>query len=128
MSYTIQQQVDGQFDDVVESTIAALQDEGFGVLCDIDVESTFAEKLDVDYRKYRILGACNPELAYEGLEEEIDLGTLLPCNVVVYENDDGEVIVSAVNPGQLVGITGNENLESLSAEVTQRFERVLDSL
>lgn len=128
MSYTIQQQVDGQFDDVVESTIAALQDEGFGVLCDIDVEATFAEKLDVDYRKYRILGACNPKLAYEGLEEEIDLGTLLPCNVVVYENDDSEIIVSAVDPGQLVGITGNENLESLSAEVTQRFERVLDAL
>ncbi|ELZ32564.1 hypothetical protein C474_07082 [Halogeometricum pallidum JCM 14848] len=128
MSYTTQKQIDGQFDDVVERTISALEDEGFGVLCDVDVQATFAEKLDEEFRQYRILGACNPQLAFQGLEEEIELGALLPCNVVVYEGDDGTVVVSAVDPGQLVGIAGNSDLDSIAEDVSERFERVLDSL
>ena len=128
MSYTTQQRVDGQFDDVVARTTAALKDEGFGVLCDIDVEATFAEKLGEGFRRYRILGACNPGLAYEALEEELDLGALLPCNVVVYEDDDGEVVVSAVDPGRLVGITDNPALDGVAEDVGERFERVLDAI
>ncbi|WP_415383432.1 DUF302 domain-containing protein [Halosimplex sp. TS25] len=145
MEYTMQQQVDGEFDDVVERTIDALGEEGFGVLCDIDVRATFEEKLDEEFRRYRILGACNPSLAFEGLEAEIELGALLPCNVVVYERsetgsdsdsasgdepraDDGEVVVSAVDPEQLVGIAGNDELDSIATEVGDRFERVLGSL
>lgn len=128
MGYTIQKRVDGSFDDVVEKTVAALEEEGFGVLCDIDVRATFAKKLDKEYRQYRILGACNPQLAYEGLEEEIELGALLPCNVIVYEEDDGTTVVSAVDPTQLVGITDNPDLDSISEDVSDRFERVLDSL
>ncbi|QLG62103.1 DUF302 domain-containing protein [Halorarum salinum] len=128
MSYTTQKQVTGSFDDVVERTIDALEDEGFGVLCDIDVRATFAEKLDEEFRNYRILGACNPQLAYQGLEAEIELGALLPCNVVVYEADDGDVVVSAVDPEQLVGITDNPELDSISEDVAGRFERVLDAL
>ncbi|WP_123538443.1 DUF302 domain-containing protein [Halosimplex salinum] len=128
MEYTVQQQVDGEFDDVVERTIDALGDEGFGVLCDIDVRATFAEKLDEEFRRYRILGACNPALALEGLEEEIELGALLPCNVVVYERDDGDVVVSAVDPERLVGLAGNDELDSIAEEVGDRFERVLGSL
>ncbi|WP_225336607.1 DUF302 domain-containing protein [Halomicrobium urmianum] len=128
MGYTTQQQVDGEFDDVVERTIDALSDEGFGVLCDIDVRATFEEKLDEEFRRYRILGACNPPLALEGLEEEIELGALLPCNVVVYETDEGDVVVSAVDPVQLVGLTGNDELDSIAEEVSDRFERVLGSL
>ncbi|WP_049980077.1 DUF302 domain-containing protein [Halolamina rubra] len=128
MEYTLQQQVDGEFDDVVDRTVEALGDEGFGVLCDIDVQATFAEKLDEEFRQYRILGACNPGLAFEGLGEEIELGALLPCNVVVYEDEDGTVAVRAVDPERLLDVTGNDDLEAIGAEVHDRFERVLDSL
>ncbi|MDS0292615.1 DUF302 domain-containing protein [Halogeometricum luteum] len=128
MSYTTRKQVDGQFDDVVDRTVGALEDEGFGVLCDVDVQATFAEKLDEEFRRYRILGACNPQLAFEGLQEEIELGALLPCNVVVYEGDDGSVTVSAVDPGRLVGMADNSDLDSIAEDVSERFERVFDAL
>ncbi|MFC4360517.1 DUF302 domain-containing protein [Halobium salinum] len=128
MNYTTRKQVDGQFDEVVERTISALEDEGFGVLCDIDVQATFAKKLDEEFSQYRILGACNPQLAYQGLGAEIELGALLPCNVVVYEAEDGSVVVSAVDPAQLVGITDNPDLDSIAEDVSERFERVLESL
>ena len=128
MDYTNGKRVDGEFDDVVDRTTNALAEEGFGILCDIDVRATFAEKLDQEFRQYRILGACNPELAYQGLEDEIELGALLPCNVIVYETDDGSITVSAVDPGQLVGITDNPDLDPIAADVADRFERVLDAL
>ncbi|WP_248897118.1 DUF302 domain-containing protein [Haloplanus halobius] len=128
MVYTIQLSVSGDFDRVVETTIDALKDEGFGVLCDIDVQATLKEKLGEEFRQYRILGACNPTLAHEGLSEEVELGALLPCNVIVYETDDGEVMVSAVDPQQLVGIANNEALDEVANEVHDRFERVLASV
>jgi len=124
MDYTIQTSVTGEFDDVVDATNAALKDEGFGVLCDIDIQATLKEKLDKEFRQYRILGACNPPLAYDGLTEEIELGALLPCNVIVYE-DAGAITVSAVDPEQLVGIADNDALDSIASEVTERFDRVL---
>jgi len=128
MGYTTQQRVAGSFDDVVNATVDALGDEGFGVLCDIDVQATFAEKLDEEFRQYRILGACNPGLAREGLDDEIELGALLPCNVIVYEDEgeDGAVTVSAVDPAQLVGIADNPALDSIATDVSDRFERVLE--
>ena len=125
MSYTIQTKIDGEFDDVVDATNAALKDEGFGVLCDIDIQATLKEKLGEEFRQYRILGACNPPLAYEGLSVETELGALLPCNVIVYENDDGVIVVSAVDPEQLVGIADNDALDSVATEVSERFDRVL---
>ncbi|WP_254538801.1 DUF302 domain-containing protein [Halomarina litorea] len=128
MTYTTQTEVDRPFDDAVDRTISALEEEGFGVLCDIDVRATFAEKLGEEFRQYRILGACNPQLAYEGLESEVELGALLPCNVIVYERDDGTVVVSAVDAGQLVGITDNPELDPIAEDVSDRFERVLGSL
>ncbi|GGM63610.1 uncharacterized protein (DUF302 family) [Halarchaeum rubridurum] len=128
MSYTLDADVDGSFEDVVARTEDALAEEGFGVLCDVDVEATFAAKLDVDFRKYRILGACNPPLAHEGLEAEPGLGALLPCNVVVYEADDGTVAVRAVDPVVLLESVDNPALDEVATEVRERFERVLDSL
>lgn len=128
MGYTRQSTVTADFADVVDATIAALGDEGFGVLADIDVQATFAEKLGEEFRQYRILGACAPALAHEGLNEEIELGALLPCNVVVYENDDGDIVVSAVDPQRLVGITDNESLDDIATEVDDRFERVLSAV
>ncbi|WP_076608131.1 DUF302 domain-containing protein [Natronorubrum thiooxidans] len=128
MSYTTNKRVDGAFDDVVGMTIDALEDAGFGVLCDIDVQATFATKLEEEFRQYRILGACNPGLAHQGLEEDLDLGTLLPCNVVVYEDDAGDVIVSAVDPGQLLAVADNPALESISDDANDRFEQAFESL
>ena len=128
MEYTIQTVVTGEFDDVVDTTIAALEDEGFGVLCDIDIQATLKEKLGEEFRQYRILGACNPSLAYEGMTEEIELGALLPCNVIVYETDDGDIGVSSVDPQRLVGIADNDALDSIATEVTERFERVLSAV
>ncbi len=128
MTYTLDTHVDGEFDDVVSETIDALEDEGFGVLCDIDVQATFAEKLDEEFRQYRILGACNPQLAHQGLEDDIDLGTLLPCNVVVYDGDDGNIVVSAVNPERLINVTDNPDLDPIGEDAHERFERALESL
>ena len=125
MTYTITTTIDAQFDDVVTAVTTALQDEGFGILCDINVKTTLKEKLDVDVDQYRILGACNPPLAHEGLVEEPDLGALLPCNVIVYETDGGDVVVSAVDPQQLVGITENPDLDEIAVDVHERFERVI---
>jgi uncharacterized protein (DUF302 family) len=118
------------FDHVVERTEAALSEEGFGVLCDIDVRAAFSERLDLDeaFRQYRILGACNPALAHEALGEETTLGALLPCNVVVYETDDGTVGVSAVDPVALLGVTDDADLTHIAENVRERFERVLASV
>lgn len=128
MDYTIQTSVSGDFGEVVDTTIGALEDEGFGVLCDIDVQATLDQKLGEEFRQYRILGACNPALAHEGLTEEIDLGALLPCNVIVYETDDGDIQVSAVDPQQLVGIADNSALDSIATEVGNSFERVIEAV
>lgn len=128
MSYTLDKRVDGEFDDVIEQTTNALSDEGFGILCDIDVQQTLKKKLDEEFRQYRILGACNPPLAHQALEEELQLGTLLPCNVVVYETDDGETGVSAVDPEVMLSVVDNPELDSIAVDVRERFERVLDEL
>ncbi|GAB3315733.1 DUF302 domain-containing protein [Haloplanus salinarum] len=123
-------ELSGDFDHVVDRTEAALSEEGFGVLCDIDVRAAFAEKLDLDetFRQYRILGACNPALAHEALGEETKLGALLPCNVVVYETDDGTVGVSAVDPTTLLGVVDDADFDHLADDVRERFERVLASV
>lgn len=128
MAYTLDRTVSGNFDDVVEETIAALEEEGFGVLCDIDVQATLKKKLDADFRQYRILGACNPEQAHQALQEELLLGALLPCNVIVYETDDRAVGVSAVDPGQLVSVADSGALDDIATDVQDSFERVLDEV
>ena len=123
--YTIDETVDGSFEETVERTVDALADEGFGILCDIDVQATLDEKLGEDFRQYRILGACNPPLAHQALEEELRLGALLPCNVIVYETDDGRVGVSAVDPGRMLSVVDNPDLDPIADDVTERLERVL---
>ncbi|GAA0657280.1 DUF302 domain-containing protein [Salarchaeum japonicum] len=128
MSYTLDKRVGGAFDEVVEQTMDALSEEEFGVLCDIDVQQTFAEKLDAEFRQYRILGACNPPLARDALGEEPQVGALLPCNVVVYETDDGDIGVSAVDPEVMLSVVDNPDLDGIAADVRERFERVLDAL
>ncbi len=106
-----------------------LQKEGFGVLTEIDVKATLKQKLDVDFRPYRILGACNPQLAYQALSAETDIGLLLPCNVVVYEgNEEGTSVVGILDPGVLLGLTGRDDINHLADEVRTRLSRVLDAL
>ena len=106
---------------------ALLKDEGFGVLTRIDVPQTLREKLGVDFRRYLILGACNPKLAHEALQAEPDIGLMLPCNVIVYEAD-GATVVGLVNPAAMVEATGNTRLCSVSAEAGTRLRRVRDRL
>lgn len=120
--------VEGEFDDVVEQTTSVLSDEGFGVLCDIDVQQTLKKKLDAEFRQYRILGACSPQLAKQALEAELQLGTLLPCNVIVYETEDGGVGVSAVDPEVMLSVVDNPDLNEIAADVRDRFDRVLADL
>ena len=106
-----------------------LKKEGFGVLTEIDVRSTLKEKLGVDFRPYRILGACNPPLAHRALSEEVDIGLLLPCNVVVYAGDEaGTSVVAVLDPVRQLGLTGRSDLVPLAEDVKARMKRVLDAL
>jgi len=124
--YTIRYRADRPFDEAVAAVTDALAGEGFGILCDIDVRATLAEKLGAEFRQYRILDACNPPLAHEAMEAEPELGALLPCNVIVYETDDGGVGVSAVDPGELLSVVDNDALDPIADEVAERLDRALD--
>jgi uncharacterized protein (DUF302 family) len=104
----------------------ALKAEGFGILCDIDVEATMREKLGIDFRPYRILGACNPPLAYRALSAEPQLGLLLPCNVVVQEVD-GRAVISAIDAPKMMGMIGNDALHEIADDANARLDRVLGS-
>jgi uncharacterized protein (DUF302 family) len=110
------------------ATTAALKQEGFGVLTEIDVQATLKAKLDVDYSPYLILGACNPQLAYQGLQAEPELGLLLPCNVIVYDNGDQTSTVSIVDPIQMLSVVHHPALEPIATEANARLRRVLDHL
>ena len=116
------------FDDAIERTIAALKNEGFGVLTEIDVKSTLKKKLDVDFRQYKILGACNPTLAHQALSNEIMIGLLLPCNVVVFEEDDETVTVSLVNPKEMFKVVDNPEMASLADQVDTKIKNVFQAL
>ncbi len=117
------------FDEAVRRTREALAAEGFGVLCDIDVQKTLKTKLDVDFRRYVILGACNPPLAHRALTTDSDIGLLLPCNVVVYESDEpDETVIAAIDPIEQLGITARPELEPVARAVGQRLKRVLEAV
>lgn len=128
MTYTIDRTVTGNFNDVVDRVIAALKEEGFGILTDIDVRATLANKLGVEFRPYRILGACNPSMAHQALQMESRIGAMLPCNVVVQQLPDGGVEVSAVDPVASMGPIGNPELGKVAAVVREKLERVIASL
>jgi uncharacterized protein (DUF302 family) len=116
------------FDQLVDRTIAALKDQGFGVLTDIDVKDTLKKKLDVDVSRYRILGACNPKLAHLAMQAERFLGLLLPCNVVVMEGEDGGNLVSAIDPAAMFSMVDNDALQPVADQVGQKLKTVIDNI
>ncbi len=116
------------FDEVIESVTAALTAEGFGVLTEIDVKATFKKKLDVDFRNYRILGACNPVFAFKALEAEDKIGTMLPCNIVVQQVSDTQVEVAAVDPVASMQAIENNKLTDTAQEIRSKLERVIIEL
>jgi len=128
-SYCQKRTVALPFEQALAKTREALSVEGFGILSEIDVRATLQKKLQVEFRPYTILGACNPPLAHKALTAERDIGVLLPCNVVVYEDDDpGESVIAAVDPEVSLGRVGNTELAPLAKEVKQRLGRVLDAV
>ena len=115
------------YEQTLAAVTEALKAEGFGILTEIDVRSTLKKKLDVDFGKYTILGACNPQFAYKALQAEREIGLLLPCNVIVYEDGDGSV-VSAIAPIAAMGMVDNPELESIARQVDVKLRRVIASL
>lgn len=128
MDYTIDRIVTGDFDDIVARTIAALKAQGFGILTDIDIQATLKARLNVEFRPYRILGACNPPFAHRALQFESNIGAMLPCNVVVQQRPDGQMEVSAVNP--LVGMEriGNSQLTEIARQVEAMLRLAVGSV
>jgi uncharacterized protein (DUF302 family) len=116
------------FDEALIRVPDALKSEGFGVLTEIDVQGTLKQKLGVEFRRYKILGACNPPFAYEALQSDLEIGILLPCNVVVYENDDGHAAVLAMDPTKTMAVTGHPKLTELAAVVAAKLNRAIERL
>lgn len=130
LKYGFSKTMSAPFDEALERTREALKTEGFGVLSEIDIKEKLKEKLGVDFRRYVILGACDPPLAHKSLQEEIDIGLLLPCNVVVYEGErEGESVVAAVDAKAMLSVVrSNPTLDAVSVEVNERLRRVLDKV
>ncbi len=116
------------FEQVIENVKAELAKEGFGVPSEVDMQKTFKMKLDINFRKYRILGACNPEYALKAVESEKNIGVLLPCSVIVQEHENGDVEVAAVDPLASMMAVTNPTVQEIATEITRRLERVIENL
>ena len=128
MSYYFAKTVKTNFEDTLTKVEEELKKESFGVLTEIDVQATLKKKLDVDFRKYKILGACNPPFAHKALTAEDKIGVLLPCNVIVQELDDNKVEVAIVNPIDSMQSVKNEALSEIASEITEKLKRVLENI
>ncbi|MCZ7574397.1 MAG: DUF302 domain-containing protein [Ardenticatenaceae bacterium] len=122
--YAFRARLNLPYEQAIEKVTAALKTEGFGVLTEIDVQATLKKKLDVDFRRYIILGACNPALAYQALNAELEIGLLLPCNVIIYE-DGGDSVASIVDPIAMLGVVDNPEMDPVAREAQARLQRVI---
>ncbi len=125
MKYYFNKTIEGSFEKVCQRVVEGLKKEGFGVLTEIDVQETLKKKLDVDFRKYKILGACNPSFAYKALQTEDKIGIMLPCNVIVQEIDEDEIEVAAVDPIVSMQAVQNPNLEGIALQVQEKLKKVI---
>lgn len=128
MSYYFSKVLDVSFEEAIDKVTRELKEEGFGILTEIDVKETFKKKLDVNFRKYRILGACNPQMAHKAISAESKIGTMLPCNVIVQETEAGKTEVSAVDPVASMSAIDNEELGSIAQEVRSKLKTVIERL
>jgi uncharacterized protein (DUF302 family) len=127
ISYGYKKHVDGRYEQTIARVKNELKKEGFGVLSEIDIKDKLKDKIGADFRNYIILGACNPELAYQALQQELDIGLLLPCNVVVYEDETG-CTISVARPDRLSQYAQNDQLEPIAKQADEKLRRVLDRL
>ena len=128
MSYYFSKKFQGTFDEIYVRTLASLKREEFGVLTEIDVQATLEKKMDIDFRKYKILGACNPAFAYKALQAEDKIGTMLPCNVIIQELGKGEVEVAAINPIASMQAIENETLMLIAQQVRKKMFDVVENV
>ena len=126
--YGFWKEVEYGFDEAIEKTKDELAKEGFGVLADLDFKATLKKKLDVDFKPYRVLAACNPQNAYKALQAEEQLGLLLPCNVIVYVNDDGKTIVSAIDPSASMGMVDNDVVSEVAKDIERKLKIVIENV
>ena len=124
--YAFSNVLDTSYEDAVSKVKNALKEEGFGVLTEIDVKETMKKKLDKEFRNYVILGACNPPYAHRSLEADLDVGLLLPCNVIVYETDDGKAYIAAINPVSVLKIIKSQELRTIAEEVSEKLKRAIE--
>ena len=127
MQYGFSKTIDLPYEQAIEKVTAELKNEGFGVLTSIDVKETLKQKINVDFKKYAILGACNPPIAHRALQEEEELGLLLPCNVIVYEKD-GKTRVSIFDPMVMTWIMENDQMKPIATQVQEKLKRVLEAI
>lgn len=128
MSYYFSKVLDNSFEEAIDKITKELKVEGFGILTEIDVKETLKNKLNVDFRKYKILGACNPKLAHQAISAENKIGTMLPCNVIVQETEDGKTEVTAVDPAASMTAVENKELKAIAQEVQSKMKAVIDRL
>ncbi|MEP4889678.1 MAG: DUF302 domain-containing protein [Aliiglaciecola sp.] len=128
MKYFTSKTTNRSYEQAIADVTELLKDEGFGVLTEIDVKETLKKKLDVDFKKYRILGACNPHFAHQALQAEDKIGVMLPCNVIVEEHEDGTVEVSAVDPVASMQAVDNDNLQPIAEQVRANLKKVIGKL
>lgn len=128
MDYYFTTKCKGNFDDITNKVIALLKKEGFGVLTQIDIQKTLSDKLNVNFKKYIILGACNPPFAYKALQAENKIGTMLPCNIIIQENSPNTIEVSSINPMTSMQSIKNQELKDIAKEVSNKLENVINNL
>jgi len=128
MKYYFNTTVSGNFEAIIEKVTELLNNEGFGILTQIDIQQTLKNKLDVNFKKYKILGACNPPFAYEALQQEDKIGTMLPCNIIVQELEKNKIEVAAINPMVSMQAVKNEKLGNIAQQVSKKLENVISNL